>query len=47
MDVIIQNTIDEEFKEFMIEVLEEHFPKWDYEECSIEDLEEPKEDVKY
>ncbi|ALL11703.1 hypothetical protein BTXL6_10375 [Bacillus thuringiensis] len=46
MDVIIQNTIDEEFKEFMIEVLEEHFPKWDYEECSIEDLEEPKEDVK-
>ncbi|MEB8653416.1 hypothetical protein P4G96_32555 [Bacillus cereus] len=46
MDVIIQNTIDEEFKEFMIEVLEEHFPKWDYEECSIEDLDEPKEDVK-
>ncbi|PFA93040.1 hypothetical protein [Bacillus cereus] len=46
MDVIIQNTIDEEFKEFMIEILEEHFPKWDYEECSIDDLEEPKEDVK-
>lgn len=39
MEVILHDLIEEEFKEFILEILEDYFPNWSYEESSIENME--------
>lgn len=46
LNIVIQQNIEDEFKEFIYEVLEDYLPKWDYSECSLEELENAKDNVK-